>query len=710
MRKTLFIKSLLLLAVCGISVISFAKQEKVIKVFSKGEVVAKYDAADIDYIQVDDLIGAPDDIAAEIKGNEIIIKWGAVEGATYNVFRSPDNVNFTLIAQGLTDTSYTDKAPIKGSNYYKVKAIVNGQESGYTATVTAALTDNGMESGVYLGIIGFNSALYEYPIMHLDESSVEGYYNFIDELQVKDMTLLYYSVEQALNKMQAATYPSDLSQVALVTFTDGLDRGSQGKTDAYLDSEDGDLDYRNDLNKRITSQTIAGKKISAYCIGIKGDDVVDYSKFKDNIKKLASTDENAYEVSNMAEVNAKFKDIAEKLTTSTNIQSFTAKIPPEANGTIIRITFDNTKNNAENSKVWIQGVLNLRTKALENIEYRGLTFITPITTVAGTVDAEGFYNYTFEGIVTDNGLILSPDATMEHIYIKSNSSWQPNKEFGNDGNFVPKIDRSSAAIMLVLDCTSSLGDKFATSKSNAKNFIKTLYDATGNDPYTPPVTPPASWNVFTVNGVTFKMIDVNGGTYMMGSNSGYSDEKPVHSETVYSFKMGETEVTQGLWKAVMGSNPSYFKGDDNLPVEQVSWNDCQTFINKLNELTGRQFRLPTEVEWEYAARGGELSKNYTYSGSDNINDVAWYNGNSGSKTHPVAQKQPNELGLYDMSGNVWEWTSDWYSSNYSSSRNSSFRVIRGGGWGNSASNCRVAYRINYAPSYRYYDLGFRLAL
>lgn len=215
---------------------------------------------------------------------------------------------------------------------------------------------------------------------------------------------------------------------------------------------------------------------------------------------------------------------------------------------------------------------------------------------------------------------------------------------------------------------------------------------------------------FTVNGVSFDMVRVDGGSFMMGSYEGDSDEKPVHNESVGTFYIGKTEVTQRLWKAVMDSNPSYFTGGDNLPVEYVSWDDCQNFILKLNELTGKQFRLPSEVEWEYAARGGNKSQNYLYSGSNNINDVAWYDGNSGQKTHVVAEKQPNELGIYDMSGNVWEWTSDIYSENYSSPRNSAYRVNRGGGWLRSAALCRVAFRSNGAPGDRGGCLGLRLAL
>ena len=231
-------------------------------------------------------------------------------------------------------------------------------------------------------------------------------------------------------------------------------------------------------------------------------------------------------------------------------------------------------------------------------------------------------------------------------------------------------------------------------------------------------TPPKE---YTVNGVSFKMVKVAGGTFQMGAteeqgSDAYDSEKPVHSVTLSDYWIGETEVTQALWQAVMGSNPSEFTGDSQRPVENVSWNDCQTFIQTLNELTGMSFRLPTEAEWEFAARGGISTQGYKYSGSNTIGDVAWYTSNSGSKPHPVATKSPNELGLYDMSGNVREWCQDWYGS-YSSSAQTdpvgpssgSDRVERGGSWGSNARYCRVTSRDYEAPSYRYYSLGLRLA-
>jgi formylglycine-generating enzyme required for sulfatase activity len=225
--------------------------------------------------------------------------------------------------------------------------------------------------------------------------------------------------------------------------------------------------------------------------------------------------------------------------------------------------------------------------------------------------------------------------------------------------------------------------------------------------------------------VSLEMVWIEPGSFMMGLYAGkveaQSNESPQHSVTLtQGFWMGKHELTQAQWIAVMGSNPSYFL-DGNHPVEMVSWNDVQTFITALNTATGKTFRLPTEAEWEYACREGDQTPpTRFYWGNDGgysaIGDHAWYAGNSETGTHDVGGKSPNACGLYDMSGNVWEWCADWYGTYPSGSMtdpkgaaSGSERVLRGGSWDFSGSECRSARRFNASPSRTFYSFGFRLA-
>ena len=233
----------------------------------------------------------------------------------------------------------------------------------------------------------------------------------------------------------------------------------------------------------------------------------------------------------------------------------------------------------------------------------------------------------------------------------------------------------------------------------------------------------------TVGTVTFKMIPVQGGTFMMGGRDfdPYVKpwELPVHQVTLSDYYIGETEVTQELWKAVMGSsnNPSWFvsangyTNDFKRPVEKVTYSNCLTFINRLNQKTGKHFRLLTEAEWEYAARGGKYDHGYMYAGGDDIDEIAWHSGNSNSITHAVGTKAPNELGIYDMAGNVGEWTSDWYGlyteeaqTNPTGPATGSARVVRGGSWDQAWRMNRVTYRYEGFPTSANINIGLRLAL
>lgn len=228
---------------------------------------------------------------------------------------------------------------------------------------------------------------------------------------------------------------------------------------------------------------------------------------------------------------------------------------------------------------------------------------------------------------------------------------------------------------------------------------------------------PSSAQVLLPGNVPLELVQVPAGSFIMGSDAFYKE--PAHQVYLDEFWIGKYPVTQEQWQAIMGSNPSEFKGG-MLPVENVSWGDCQSFIKKLNtRLRGKGYRLrlPTDAEWEYAARGGNQSRGYKYAGSNIIDEAAWYEENSGDTPHPVGQKAPNELDLYDMSGNVWEWVQDWYVEDYYNKSpnhnplgpaNGSRRVIRGGSyyWGD--GYCKSTHRSNNTPGYRFSDIGFRV--
>ena len=304
--------------------------------------------------------------------------------------------------------------------------------------------------------------------------------------------------------------------------------------------------------------------------------------------------------------------------------------------------------------------------------------------------------------------------------------WLDGKQLGSSPDIFKNVLAGKHALTIKKSGYSDHSETITLAEGENKSLSGTLQQ--GNVATT---TPTASGSVnsgslggnqtFTVKGVEFTMIAVEGGTFTMGAtpeqgSDAFEWEKPAHQVTLSKYYIGETEVTQALWKAVMGNNPSKFEGD-NLPVEYISWDDCQKFIQKLNVLTGKSFRLPTEAEWEFAARGGINSRGYKYSGSNNIDGVAWYTNNSGDKTHPVKTKQANELGIYDMSGNAWEWCQDWYGSYSSAAQTNpkgattgSRRVYRGGCWFGNAWSCRSSYRYSGSPVSRGGHLGFRLVL
>ncbi len=348
------------------------------------------------------------------------------------------------------------------------------------------------------------------------------------------------------------------------------------------------------------------------------------------------------------------------------------------------------------------------------------------STTGGVIGAEIKYQKPFKGV--DEALKLSSTSVtipgygdQEEVTLTntsfidftatSNANWcRVNKEAS--GEFAFLYDR----VTITCEENPTSTKRTATVSLNTSYGKSTTISVTQNGAEAVVVNK----KTFKANGVEFTMIEVPGGTFTMGATSeqgsvAYADESPTHSVTLSSYWIGQTEVTQELWAAVMGSNPSYFKGDSR-PVETVSWEDCQEFIAKLNVLTGEKFRLPTEAEWEYAARGGKLGVTM-YAGSNDISSVAWYSDNSSNQTQQVGTKAANRLGIYDMSGNVWEWCQDWYGSYDAAAQTNpqgpaygSSRVNRGGSWYFDARSCRVSNRHFAAPSLRdYFSVGLRLA-
>ena len=335
--------------------------------------------------------------------------------------------------------------------------------------------------------------------------------------------------------------------------------------------------------------------------------------------------------------------------------------------------------------------------------------------------------------ISDSSVSFTYSGGSKSVTIKSNTSWNvscneswltvsPSQGTG-DGTLTlkaaqnPTTSERNAMVWIKYDERTSKLIEVSQEARSTNEYSET----TGTMPSLGPIGT-TKYVTCTLNDVNFTMMEVEGGTFTMGatseqdSNIANIDESPTHSVTLSTYLIGETEVTQELWYAVMGNNPSYYTGPKR-PVENVSWDDCQTFITKLNTMTGKNFRLPTEAEWEFAARGGKYSAEYKYSGSNNIDDVAWYDNNSQGTTHDVKEKgYPNELWLHDMSGNVWEWCQDWYGSYSSSSQRNptgpssgSSRVYRGGNIFWPAFYCRLSYRRYGSPDTSKDGIGLRLA-
>lgn len=385
------------------------------------------------------------------------------------------------LSQGFTMTYRTTE--MKEGSYVNDSAVeiqrsvfgvVNQKDKNVTFWTDAASTGGGDSSGIYLGIMGFNWQLYPYSIGKLTQTSKSGFDSFIDDLNMEEGTRLYTAINQTINTLQSVPLPANLSTAAIITFTDGLDKGSTYDSEYETDEE-----YLDALNHRIMNETVNRQPITAYSIGIRGTDVKDVTMFQNNLIKLASSADNATEVTSMGEVNARFKEIAEQLSQSSYVQTLNLAIPGEQNGRLIRFTFDGVKD-AEKSSLYIEGTFNRKNNSLENVVYKGLSSTSGTTVKITGLNEKGFLCFTFENIHTDNNKLLIKGFINEW-YITSNNMWQINSEFKNKEDADIKTSHSSAVIMLVLDCSSSLAGDFVKAQTNAKDFINTLYEAVGGD-------------------------------------------------------------------------------------------------------------------------------------------------------------------------------------------------------------------------------------
>ncbi len=326
------------------------------------------------------------------------------------------------------------------------------------------------KEGLYLGIVGFNSELYTMPLGLLNQDTKREFVSFVDGLSMQNGTILYHAVNTGLNSLAAAKIPENLINVSVVTFTDGLDQGSYVLSDSYNSGNE----YLSAVNSRINNELIGGANISAYSIGVRGSDVSDIEGFRNNLKKLSSDPvNNVFEVSNMSEASEKFAQIAQQLYNQSTLYNVTLKLPAQEPNTKIRFTFDNVTDVNE-SQCYIEGtyIRNSGKGQLTDIQYVGLACMSGIAVTAST---EGIFDlFSFQNLTDMNGTQISTDYVKQWNWLESSSQWQYNSEFTPSGNTQVVNEYKSAMIMLVLDCSSSLGSDFINMKTAANGFIETL--------------------------------------------------------------------------------------------------------------------------------------------------------------------------------------------------------------------------------------------
>lgn len=466
--KIIFLSSFILMAA-----LTAKAQNQVLQIFKNDRIVSQYNLSDIDYIEVNSTLDFPENVTATLQGENILIEWNEVLNATYDVLRSRDNSSYHVIGRDITATEFTDISPLHGANYYKVIAKIGDTSSAPSAPTQQVMfkEDETLQSGLYLGITAFNDQLTTKPIGLLNLDTKGSYELFIQNLTTKSGTILYHAVDNAIDMLQATPLPEDLSTAAVITFTDGLDMGSLMMSDTYLTKKE----YLEALSRRISDENVSGVSIDSYSIGIRGDDITDISEFHANLEGLATSPDNVWEVTSMDAVNEHFQEIAEKLVQKSLSQKISLTTAGLEHGALVRFTFDEVTD-AANSQLYIEGTFDLRARSLNNVIYHGLSASNGASVKGETSGVH--VNYEFNDVTTDSGVLIDTQKAQEWIYIASTAKWQKNKEFTPDEHTESVVSKTSAAIILVLDCSKSLGSQFSQLQDKAISFIETLSSQT----------------------------------------------------------------------------------------------------------------------------------------------------------------------------------------------------------------------------------------
>lgn len=457
-----------------LSVMSLAMSAQVrhIEVHGNTGDVTRHDVPGVESIKFIQVMNPVENIAVELSGRKSTITWDELPGASgYEVYHSTDGNEFTLL--GTTDTPVFEHDYLpKGNNYYGVRATGGYEPGDMTVTPQPVfIPGETVGSGVYFGFVSYSNKVSGKDMEVLNSASASSFSTAINNLTMGPSTALYLGLDRGLDQLAGADLPDDLIDVSVITFTDGLENWSLNLDDRY-DTPD---DFLAALRERILDRKYSGMKLNSYTVGLRGTNVSTPQEillFKETLKNLASCDEYAFEADDMSDVNRIFQDIASKLVATSVSQQVSVVIPGQPDATKVRFTFDNVSD-ASQSDCYIEGIYSHRHHSLDNVTSHGLS-MKEHGVVDGTVVNDIFVRYEFSEMRPDDGGSIDMSAIQQWAMTGDSQLWQINSEFTPDDDMQTDVDKKSAAIVLVLDCSESLGDDFGELKRDAISFINTL--------------------------------------------------------------------------------------------------------------------------------------------------------------------------------------------------------------------------------------------